>query len=584
MYNFPEGFLNNKVRPNNKKIDERIEKLDDRGRLSNPVFKAFAYPSKIFYPNIQKFIRLYSNEGDVVLDSFAGSGSTGIASLLEGRKSVLIDDSPYANFIEKNVFSKVDLNKVEVAYQRLVRELEPIINRIYKTRTSDGKWGILQSLITSNLYSCPSCNKVMDLNNKETGKRSEYECPNCGNVINIATTEIKGRKVADREPIEVVVKYKNDEGKVKKETRQVTEDDKVTWDGNIRAVKENFDGLWEPATEIVYNRSYPRVGGWPGFPIHSKVGALFSQKNLLALKIINQYIEKINDKEVKTFFKYVFTESLFRSSKRLFKTSGIKNVYHIPPIGKEQNVFVVFNRKYKTILKGKKFLNAKIQNKGFNDVICIKGNSRKLNFKDNIFDYAFIDPPYGGVVPYAELNLFYSAWLNEDEDLKNEVNIPMDYDKKQEWADKWGKMIYESFNEVFRTLKPGSYMTIVFQSKFDTIWNELKKVLIQKIGFKFVSFTSNNRGTTFHTNSLDDTNPKSAFITYQKPLTKIRDKTQEIRTDVFDLVPNDYLNRDLSFREIQDYLIGIAMSNDSVTIPSDHEIKEWLKSKKYYLR
>ncbi len=106
MYNFPEGFLNNKVRPNNKKIDECIEKLDDRGRLSNPVFKAFAYPSKIFYPNIQKILRLYSNEGDVVLDSFAGSGSTGIASLLEGRKSVLIDDSPYANFIEKNYFTQ----------------------------------------------------------------------------------------------------------------------------------------------------------------------------------------------------------------------------------------------------------------------------------------------------------------------------------------------------------------------------------------------------------------------------------------------------------------------------------------------
>ncbi len=118
----------------------------------------------------------------------------------------------------------------------------------------------------------------MDLNNKETGKRSEYKCPNCGNVINIATTEIKERKVADREPIEVVVKYKNDEGEVKKETRQVTEDDKVTWDANVKAVKENFDGLWEPVTEIVYNRSYPRVGGWPGFSINSKVGALFHKK------------------------------------------------------------------------------------------------------------------------------------------------------------------------------------------------------------------------------------------------------------------------------------------------------------------
>lgn len=581
MYDFPDGFLNSKKRPDKIKNEKQVENLNDNGRLSDPIFKAAAYPSKIFYPNIQKFIQQYTDEGDVVLDSFAGSGSTGIAALLEGRKVVLVDDSPYANFIEKNIFSKVDLNEVETTYKKLVKDLEPTFNRVYRTQTSDGKWGVLQNLITSNLYSCPSCDNTMDLNNNETGKRSEYKCPNCGHLVNIATSEIKERKVADREPVEVVVKYRDDFGKLKKETRDVTEADKEVWALNVQEISNENDELWEPDTQIVYNRSYPRVGGWPGFPIHSKVGVLFSEKNLLALKILNNYIEGIENENVRTFFKYVFTESLFRSSKRLFKKSGIKNVYHIPPIGKEQNVFVVFNRKYKTILKGKKFINHRISSEKLNDVLCVKDNGRNLKFKDSIFDYAFIDPPYGGVVPYAELNLFYSAWLDDDEDLQNEVNIPMDFDKNPDWAHKWGEMIQESFGEVYRTLKPGAYMTIVFQSKFDTIWNELKTVLTEKIGFEFESFITNERGTTFHTNQLNDTNPKSAFITYRKPFKKETPNLTKSEKSAFLYVPEDYLKDSHSFREIQDLLIKISVSNSSIKVPADDEIRDWLNKQNY---
>ncbi|MDL0190773.1 hypothetical protein, partial [Clostridioides difficile] len=68
------------------------------------------------------------------------------------------------------------------------------------------------------------------------------------------------------------------------------------------------------------------------------------------------------------------------------------------------------------------------------------------------------------IVPYAELNLFYSAWLKEEEDLENEVIIPMDYDKKPEYVKEWGTQIENAFSEVYRVLKPGSYFTIVFQS------------------------------------------------------------------------------------------------------------------------
>lgn len=67
------------------------EDFSDKNRMSDPIFKSIGYPSKIFYENIRKYISSYTNKGGIVLDSCAGSGSTGLAALLEGRKAVLID-------------------------------------------------------------------------------------------------------------------------------------------------------------------------------------------------------------------------------------------------------------------------------------------------------------------------------------------------------------------------------------------------------------------------------------------------------------------------------------------------------------
>lgn len=572
-------FNKNLMVPNNIQHD-KISELNDSGRQSNMVFKSIAYPSKIYYPHIQKFIKRYTKEEAVILDSFSGSGSTGVAAAMENRKAVLIDDSPYANFIQENIFGDCDKQDVEIEYKRLIKILEPIINKIYCVESSDGHLGVIQTIISSNIYKCRYCEAEIDLNNNETGKRSEYSCPICKNIFNIAEQRTKDLKIESRKPVEVVLKYKDKQsGKIITEKRNVTEKDIEMWNNQLSLVKAKSPDLWEPSEKIIYNRSYPRVGGWSGIPINSKVGALFSERNLFALKILNNYIESnIENQSVRRFLKFVFTESLFRSSSRLFKTSGIKNVYHIPPIGKEQNVLAVFSRKYKTLVKCNIFIDELITKEQKINIKSIKGNARKLEFEDNLFDYAFIDPPYGGIVPYAELNLFYSAWLNEKEDLVNEVNIPMDYDKKIEWVEIWAKMIEEAFGEVYRVLKPGAYFTIVFQSKFDTIWNSLRDVMINRLGFEFVDFVSNERGTTFHTNSLNDTNPLSAYITYRKPIEEIH--RFNLDEDAFKFLDENFAVNNLSFRQIQDELINIVHNYNLSRLPSDKEIKEWIQKVK----
>ena len=544
------------------------EDFSDKTRMGNPIFKAIGYPSKIFYENIRKYIIGYTKEGGIVLDSCAGSGSTGIAALMENRKAILIDNSPLANNMEYNLLNHVDLARLEQVYEKCISDLSPIINDIYLTIMSDGRLGIADVIIASNVYTCPKCEKEIILYKHETGTRSEYKCANCGELINIAQQSVKEKQVDKRRPVEVTIIPLD--GRGKKETRSITDKDKLLWDQKYEEYNQKYGDLWSPSEEIVYNRCYPRVGGWPGFPIHSSVSALFPRANLLALKILNNYIEtKIEDKDIAAFMKFIFTDTLFRTSSRLFTGSGIKNVYHIPPVGKEQNVLTVFKRKYRDITKAKAFLQDQIDlNESKDRVRILKTDAKKLPLPDECVDYVFIDPPYGGMVPYAELNLFYSAWLHEKEDLEGEIIIPMDFEKKDGYVEKWGAYIETAFGEATRVLRQGGHFTVAFHSTFSNIWNELKDIMTRRLGLEFVNIVENERGTTFHTNHINDTNPVTAFITYRKPVGGEEHQIEKHHGSIFEEIPEDYWETPHTFREFQSEIIVLANQHD-YDVPSE---------------
>lgn len=577
--NLNNFFSSKSLIDNNFKFDDND--FSDKNRMSDPIFKSIGYPSKIYYPSIQKYINSYTKPGAVVLDSCAGSGSTGIAALLEGRKAMLIDNSPLATNMEYNLLNFLDFVVLEKEYHKMIKKLEPIINGIYATKMSDGSQGYAEVIIASNVYSCPTCGCEIILYKNETGKRSEYKCVACGYIINLANKDDKKRQIDKRRPVEVSIKALNSSASLKKEVRSITEEDKLLWEETFQKYETLYGSLWSPDERIVYNRAYPRIGGWPGFPIDSTVSDLFPKNNLLALKILNNYIEtEIQDENVQHFMKFIFLETLFRTSSRLFTGSGIKNVYHIPPVGKEQNVLTVFKRKYKAIVGAKQFLQSKLQKKQTeNDVRIVKCDAKKIPIPNNSIDYAFIDPPYGGMVPYAELNLFYSAWLHEKEDLENEIIIPMDYEKKEGYVELWGEYIEKAFGEVFRVLKPGAHFTVVFHSTFNNIWNELKNIMQVRLGFEFVNIIENERGTTFHTNHINDTNPVSAFITYRKAIDGLPHPS-EVHTskNVFELFELDFLDKERTFRAIQSRIIKLVNEYNLAEVPDDKAIEKWLSS------
>jgi site-specific DNA-methyltransferase (adenine-specific) len=54
------------------------------------------YPTQKPLKLLERIVRVHSSPGDLVLDFFAGSGTTGIAAANLGRRFLLIDSSPAA--------------------------------------------------------------------------------------------------------------------------------------------------------------------------------------------------------------------------------------------------------------------------------------------------------------------------------------------------------------------------------------------------------------------------------------------------------------------------------------------------------
>ncbi len=54
------------------------------------------YPTQKPLKLLNRIVQVHSNEGDTVLDFFAGSGTTGAAAAIAQRKFILMDSSPDA--------------------------------------------------------------------------------------------------------------------------------------------------------------------------------------------------------------------------------------------------------------------------------------------------------------------------------------------------------------------------------------------------------------------------------------------------------------------------------------------------------
>jgi DNA modification methylase/DNA-directed RNA polymerase subunit RPC12/RpoP len=577
-------------------FSERVPNLSEdvtpkNSKLGDKLYRVFGYPSKVYYKDIARFIESYSEEGDVVLDPMCGSGSTALASLSTRRKTVVNDGSALAHFVSKNIVYPAETHELQGAFRDLKSEIKNKIDSLYEVECDCcGEYRAANSIFQSDIYECAGCGETFPLYENKADEKSTYECPHCKTKIKTSVPDVKEQRVERRVP--VLVKYKCrdctcDDG-IRHETA-VDNEIVEHWESQLNEHDHLFDELWIPQDEIVTDRWYTRESSWPGFAKGARVVDLFTDRNRLALAMLNNSIENIEEPDIQSQLKFVFVASLIRSSNRMYETSVVKTYYQVPSVGKVQNVWTVFERKFKTLVQSRNQLReiTPLQSpENLTDWIrVLRRDATNLPLPKNSVDYVFLDPPYGSQVGYYELNLFYSAWLREQsEEFDGEVIIPMETDDDPQYAEKWGQMMEPILREAKRTLKPGRYMTLLFHSKSDEIWNELRRIMFEELDFRYIGYIDSERGTTIHTNRLSDTNLKSAYITFQKRegesnITLNQSLSEEekatLRQELKVYAEN---NGEHSLRELRDEVIRIVHEEQLGHVPSEEEIEEIIRS------
>lgn len=477
---------------------------------SDAVYNIHTYHTKVPPKAIARYILHYTNPGDVVLDSFCGTGMTGVAGGLVadqnvalangfqlqnkgecfGARNIILNDlSPVASYIA-SVYNLKEYNPQKVALEgkKILDEFDKVFGDMYEVDHIDGESGQLSFasktvkgkinyIVWSDVVVCPSCGKELIFSDigmdAETGIRSKggLKCPFCGTLEK--PTAYERAIETDLDPIldvpvtrvkEYPVLINYSVGK-KKYERRPTDDEAKRFLNRIDSSKyENVPVVKLPEG---VNTSQPMKSHMVQY-----VHQMYSERGLLVFSWLWNRISKIEDDATRNVLRFSL-ESVcvgFSKMNRYFASSFsqvnryLKGTLYIAPIRSEVSPRYSWSGK---IDKMAKLIT--------NPSCCITTSSAtQLDIPDNSIDYVFIDPPFGANIMYSELNLMWEAWLGVRTNTEKEAIVS---DSQNKGNDEYSVLMTESISELARVLKPNHWITIEFHNSSNSIWNILQNAI-----------------------------------------------------------------------------------------------------------
>ena len=394
---------------------------------------------------VAEYIKNYSPEGGIVFDPFAGSGVAAMEALKAGRRAIVCDLLPVSAELIRLTIEPVDLIKLRQAYDRVEKQVKNRIGRLYETRCR--KCG----------YRFPFDCAIWD--GAECVEVRYQSCPKCGD------RREKGCKL-DRS-------------------------DKLL----LRAIDRSRIKAWYPRNKLYYPDGAPFMKK----EHYESLDQMFTKRNLVALALLMEAIEKEPSRQLRDFLKIGFTSMVHLGSKMVaisnpsatshhtsFSSTGwTQHSYWSAPRFMEQNVWDKFESAvtgHQGLLKAKEESNRYYADvtiadrveevlEGSADIYIHCGDS--LDFMRNttkrhgsFADYIFTDPPYDAAVQYGELAYLWVAWLKKDsgylESLQTKEVIRNERQHKDFGI--YHSFLRDSFRLAYDILKPGRYMSLTFHN------------------------------------------------------------------------------------------------------------------------
>jgi hypothetical protein len=512
---------------------------------NDPIYNAHSYHTKVPHKAIMRYILHYTEPGDVVYDGFCGTGMTGVAaqmcggrktvealgyrvekdgtilaqeegengrstwvpfSKLGARRAVLNDLSPAATFIAYNYNTPVEAESFNQEAMRILRDVEEQYGWMYATLhkptsqqiqravtlieqdpTEAGAadtslpWGRINYTVWSDVFSCSECagevvfwDVAVDAEHGQV--LDEFPCPHCNARLT--------KRNMDRT---WGTKHDSALGHAVKQVRQIPVHINYSL-GNKRFEKrpDAFDLLLlsqvadRPVTEDLPTDELP-AGDKTGEP------------RRLGITHAHHFLTERN--------RHVFAALLRRCQHPLLRASllggytvGLKTArflplrwiqkdtgpmkphttgtLYVPSLNGEQSWLNIFESRVAAAQRGL------LPRQGRHTAVSTASAMYAVLPNDSV-EYLFVDPPFGGNLMYSELNFFWEASLRARTNTKSEA---VESGTQEKTIDTYRQLMFHGFQEAYRVLKPGRWMTVEFSNTQASVWNAIQTAL-QEAGF-----------------------------------------------------------------------------------------------------
>jgi hypothetical protein len=489
----------------------------------NAFYKAHSYPTKVPYPAIMRFLLHYTKPGDVVLDGFAGSGSTGIAVQACGqpdakirniishdmgevtwgyRRAVLSDLSPSASVIAAGLNLPIDAGAFDKASTNLLERFGADLGWMYETTDKNGKTARIDYTVWSEVFTCPECGSPVVFYdvayNPKTGRVVEpFRCPAAGCGAELDKDRLERRLTTVRTPFgdttervelrPVRVHYSVGKARFDKQP------DDADLELLARIGREPLPGP-VPSHELPFMHMTHERNPMPqkGF---TRVHHFWGDRPLHALAWLWKSAHEEPDPLTRHALLFWIEQAFWGLSYmnryqpiQQGKLGGsqvnrqMTGVYYVGSLQSECSVR--YNLEGSQPSRGKRQALVKTWRGSparLGQVAMSTGSSTSLDLPDASIDYVFVDPPFGANKYYADLAYLVEAWHGvytraSDEAIENESKrIP------RSLAD-YGAVMTQCFSEFYRVLKPGRWMTVEFSNHSNEVWLTVQRAL-ERAGF-----------------------------------------------------------------------------------------------------
>lgn len=513
----PNPFLKEFVRHYGKPYDSETDEYhrepyatDVTAGKGDFLYSAHSYHTKVPPKAIVRYILHYTNPGDVVFDPFCGSGMTGLASLLcdspvlmdterelQGmewgvRIPIMIDISPAATFIS-SVYAAPPPPK------SFVNAATTLLNRTIDAYRTDWQFHgrDVSYYVKSEVFVCPVCQEKITSSNvtnmtDSIGSAATFLCPECEAQVSKAPTRLSSASRLTRYFVSIFDPYLGSAVRSRRERTiavmfgeekeprflYVDREESLSIDEGLACPNE-----WVPTYKLILGDRCVNKDCCPAYGI-THVHHFYTQRQARYMSMLWHGAALSASYEIRRSLMF-WVQSYGLGATRLNRfipprkgkeipgsqvNRYFSGTLYIPSMLSEVSPEYLYRKKIQRLEKA----FTAIRNVSPQKCLVSTQSATKSALPEESIDYIFIDPPFGRNLQYSELNQIWEAWLRLFTQRDTEAVVD---ETRARGVLEYGSLMRQCFVDMFTSLKPGRWMTLVFHNSFNAVWIAIQEAL-----------------------------------------------------------------------------------------------------------